>query len=282
VTERNRDQVLGTEIRKLPVKLTDEELRTKSVELANFPSQLADAEEELKAAKTDYNAEKANIESRIASIRADQVKASRVVRTGEERREIDVEKIGDYQTGVVRFERVDSREVVQSRPMHDNEKQRELALQGDDDDEGDDSDRPAIDEDSVDGETPEVLAQTIDHGAVETPVEDLPALAQLVIASKYSDARTAVLACGDPALLGEVLAAEEGMRKKGPRTKLVGIIKRRINELRLNPPVPVSADDLSGEVVEGADLGGGVRETVPKELADNPADTTRDGGLFAE
>ena len=48
--EKNRDQVLSTETRKLPVKLTDDERHAKSLELAEFPNQLADAEDEMEAA----------------------------------------------------------------------------------------------------------------------------------------------------------------------------------------------------------------------------------------
>ena len=278
IDERNRDQVLGTEIRKLVCKLTREELDAKRGEMGEYPERINDAEGELARFKAYAKTEASRLDGQIAILRAEQAQMIVVVSRGEERRDVKVERIGDYQTGVVRFERVDTREVVESRPMQDNERQKELALQPDDDDEQmdlaqqDPTDRDATDDDSVD-EVPDNVVPIVKDSEPDTLWQRVDS------APNITEGKKLIEACEDVQELRDFITDERASQSKPNRGKIAKA-EMRIKAL-LEPSQGPTADDLSGEQVQGADLGG-MTENLPVEMESDPGNTDQDGGLFGD
>jgi len=243
IDERNRDQVLGTEIRKLVCKLTREELDAKRGEMGEYPERINDAEGELARFKAYAKTEASRLDGQIAILRAEQAQMIVVVSRGEERRDVKVERIGDYQTGVVRFERVDTREVVESRPMQDNERQKELALQPDDDDEQmdlaqqDPTDRDATDDDSVD-EVPDNVVPIVKDSEPDTLWQRVDS------APNITEGKKLIEACEDVQELRDFITDERPARasRTGARSPRPRCASRRCwSPARDRPPTTSAA-----------------------------------------
>jgi hypothetical protein len=108
----------------LPVILSEELLREKSVELGRVTIALEDEERAWKAASTAHR-------ERVASLREAARTLSHAVATGSEMRLVDVEEKRYRDRSVVEVVRLDTGEVFVSRPMTPAERQGELfAVEG--------------------------------------------------------------------------------------------------------------------------------------------------------
>lgn len=99
--------------------LTQSELVEKAIECAKAYEDLSDLEESLADAKLDYKRRRAVLNEEIRTLHYD-------IATGREWRSIDCRLRLRFAEGVVDTVRVDSGEVVESRPM--NEKDRQTAM----------------------------------------------------------------------------------------------------------------------------------------------------------
>jgi len=103
----------------LPVKLTDDELLQKGEELADAHEELVEANGELKK-NQDY------LKNRIKGIQADISDLIRALKNKTEDREVDCEERPDYESGNMQTVRLDTGEVVYTRPLIDSEKQMQI------------------------------------------------------------------------------------------------------------------------------------------------------------
>lgn len=95
---------------KLPVKLSPDELATKSQELASAVVERETYDETRKDAVARFREELKTMDAGISDLAA-------CVRTGEERREVEVHWVPIPERGVMVLERLDTYEVVRTRPM---------------------------------------------------------------------------------------------------------------------------------------------------------------------
>ena len=111
-------QIIETRTRHLPVALTQEELRTVSLEFA-------DTFHELNAEEQTQKNVKDQMKAKLSELNAKLTRLSSVVRNGMEYRAVEVEyRLTDL--GFVQEARLDTGEILASRPPTDSE--RQLAL----------------------------------------------------------------------------------------------------------------------------------------------------------
>ncbi len=111
----------------LPCELTSEELMDRSKDLAEAVKAVANAENQKKLAVSSHTSE-------IKRAEAKRDVLSNVVSTGQEYKEVLVERVWDYKNKKIIETRTDTGEVILTRDMSDDEMQLELGLE-----EGEDS-----------------------------------------------------------------------------------------------------------------------------------------------
>lgn len=105
--------------RKLPVRLTDTELLAKSKELAARITELEDVEATKKSAVAQCKLKSDDLEAEIHDL-------AKILRTGREDREVEVKELRNDQARTIEVIRIDTGEIVESRPMTIHELQKPL------------------------------------------------------------------------------------------------------------------------------------------------------------
>ena len=105
----------------LPVKLTDEEVLKYGRDVARAHADRARIELELDSVKSDYKGKIAEQDGIIG-------KLSPRIHSGIESREVECEEVKDYTSGTVRVRRLDTDELIEERPMREDEKQVQMQL----------------------------------------------------------------------------------------------------------------------------------------------------------
>jgi hypothetical protein len=140
--EEKQNQRLEKKDKYLPCKLTDEQIMTKAKEAAEIMVQVAEDQGNLEMRTEAFNgfkkAIKEDIESNIRKASA----ISKTVDSGEERQDVACEVLFDYDEGKVTVTRLDTKEVIETRDMTDEELQ-ELPIDGIDSEDGEDLDTDA-------------------------------------------------------------------------------------------------------------------------------------------
>jgi hypothetical protein len=105
----------------LDVSLTPDEIREYGKQLARHQMVAQRLEDQKKAAADQFKAQISTEESEIGRL-------ARIVDTGVEYRDVEVNDVPDYEAGMVRIVRLDTGEAFRSRPMLDEERQQELPM----------------------------------------------------------------------------------------------------------------------------------------------------------
>lgn len=105
--------------KRLPVKLTDEELRLRGENLAAFEKQIGELEAEKKSSND-------NFKSKIEACELEIERLVTQITERQELRDVQIEEIKDWDNQQVRTIRVDTQETVDVRPMTPNELSRPL------------------------------------------------------------------------------------------------------------------------------------------------------------
>lgn len=114
----------------LPVKLTEGELSLRAQELASAESVLGDAERRLASFVEAAKGTKKGIETEIGEARFEVGRLARVVRERKESREVPIVEESDFEAGAVNTIRTDNNEIVATRGMTQEERQRSLFERG--------------------------------------------------------------------------------------------------------------------------------------------------------
>ena len=110
----------------LPVKLSEAELSLRAQELATAEGVLGDAESRLESFVEAAKGTKKTIETEIADARINVHVLATVVRERKENRSVPIMEEPDYDRGAVNTYRTDSNEIVATRGMTAEERQRSL------------------------------------------------------------------------------------------------------------------------------------------------------------
>jgi hypothetical protein len=110
----------------LPVKLTDEELEGKKVELVDWTRTRAANEADMEAWLSEMKDEKKLKESTILAAGGYAKRAADIIKAGEEPRDVEVADLFDG--GNIVTMRLDTNELVSTRPANDDERQLLLAM----------------------------------------------------------------------------------------------------------------------------------------------------------
>lgn len=120
-----------SEVRDLPCQMSEQERLLKSMALAQKLDELDRVQLEKKAANDAFKERLNACHDAVSSL-------SREVRTGMEERPIECTENARYDDMMVDLIRMDTGEVVSSRPMHPSERQQALQLSSSDDERDDD------------------------------------------------------------------------------------------------------------------------------------------------
>jgi hypothetical protein len=110
----------------LAVKLSEVELALRAQELATAERKMGDAERERDEQAEAWKETKKGLENEISTCRDDVRRLARTVRDRAEFREVPILEIPDYEAGAVNTYRTDTDEIVATRGMTPEERQRSL------------------------------------------------------------------------------------------------------------------------------------------------------------
>jgi hypothetical protein len=105
----------------LPVKLTDEEILKYGRDCARAKADRDNLVSEAKSVAKDYAAQVAEQDAIVAKL------APRI-NSGKETRDVVCVEVRNWNTGRVSVTRTDTNELIEDRPMKEDEKQREMAI----------------------------------------------------------------------------------------------------------------------------------------------------------
>ena len=111
-------QILRTETRNLPCKLTNDELRDKADELASTV-------QAIEGEKSRQDSVKAELKATMAELESRQTRLAQVVSRREEYRDVKV-VVELHENDIVREVREDTGEAIQTRPARDTERQQKM------------------------------------------------------------------------------------------------------------------------------------------------------------
>jgi len=109
----------STELHTLPCKLTKDEKAQAAKELAEKIDQLEALEETRKATMSEFKSKKENLQAQVLAL-------GRQVREGTKLQSVECQLQLNYSKQRVRLIRLDTNEVIEERPMTDEEKQMNL------------------------------------------------------------------------------------------------------------------------------------------------------------
>lgn len=101
------------------VKLTDGEIQERKDDLFQTETELDYEKQRKKNAMAEHNA-------RIGSVERERAALLEAIRTGSEKRKIEVKEDHVFETNKVVYRRLDTNEVVDRRPMSSEERQQEM------------------------------------------------------------------------------------------------------------------------------------------------------------
>ncbi len=107
----------------LPCKLTDAEVMQYGRDMARAMADRGRIQAEADSIKQDY---KSKIEEQSAIVE----KLSGRVHSGIETRDVECQQIQNWTKGTVTVTRMDTHEIIEKRPMREDEKQAEMKLEG--------------------------------------------------------------------------------------------------------------------------------------------------------
>lgn len=107
------------DVRNLPCKLTEAEFLDRSRELASTT-------EDITTETARQTAQKAQMKEDLAALAARQSRLARAVARGEEYRDVEISIEPDENALLVRTWRTDTQELLETRPMREDERQRVL------------------------------------------------------------------------------------------------------------------------------------------------------------
>ena len=110
---------IQNEIRRLPVKLTENELLIKGQELADLERQLSEVEDEKREVSKEFSGRIEGMKNRISE-------TANTINSKQEIRDVEVAVSMDYKSLTVRVVRTDTGEIVSERLMSDKERQSTL------------------------------------------------------------------------------------------------------------------------------------------------------------
>lgn len=110
----------------LPVKLTPAELSLRAQELASHEAVLGDAETRLTQFVEAAKGTKKGIEGEVSQARFTVSKLARIVRDRQEYRDVPILEVSDYEAGAVNTFRTDTNDIVATRGLTPEERQRSL------------------------------------------------------------------------------------------------------------------------------------------------------------
>lgn len=110
----------------LPVKLSEGELSLRSQEMASAERALGEAEARLDAWTEAAKATKKQLENEIGEARWEVKRLGEIVRDRKEKREVPILEDADYEAGAVHTYRTDTNEIVETRGMTPEERQRSI------------------------------------------------------------------------------------------------------------------------------------------------------------
>jgi len=120
--KKNATAVIKKKVTKnLKVDLTRDELMQAGDELANSNLEGARLESDLKGVKAEY---KGKLEEVVGRCK----KLTTMISTKSEYRDVECEEVKDYKKGRVHVMRLDTRRIIEDRPMSEAEKQMEIKL----------------------------------------------------------------------------------------------------------------------------------------------------------
>jgi hypothetical protein len=105
----------------LPVKLGDKEIKERGEQLAELLRTVGEKESEKAMTAKEYSNEIKKLEAEVALV-AD------AIRTGQEDREVEIERRPDYDRNAIDIVRKDTGEVVVTEEMKDSDRQSNLTL----------------------------------------------------------------------------------------------------------------------------------------------------------
>lgn len=117
--EAAADPILTRAIRLLPVKLTDDEVRKKGLELAGVCDDIGTETARADSVKQELKARMGGLESKRAQL-------ATLLRRGDELREVEVLTRAHYASGTASEVRTDTGEVLLARPLTEKERQPSL------------------------------------------------------------------------------------------------------------------------------------------------------------
>lgn len=105
--------------KEIPFDLTDDEVR-------EYSEQMARGVQDLEAMKEGKRAENKRRGDEIKTLQEDVNGLAGKVDSGVEMREVECEWVKCFANGTMQMTRLDTSEIIDTRPMDDNEKQRDL------------------------------------------------------------------------------------------------------------------------------------------------------------
>lgn len=110
----------------LPVKLTDPEIMARAKELTGVLQEHREAENRIEALAAGFKSAKAAAEAEVEEIAGRVHYIAAMVRNGSEDRAVEVEDVPDFERGLMMTRRADTAELVGSRTLTEDERQRRL------------------------------------------------------------------------------------------------------------------------------------------------------------
>ena len=114
---KDKDQTDRTFEKKLPVQLSDDELRQKGIHLARLLDEIE-----------DKNSEKKDIGKEVKTLKEKAAEIKKHLTSGVEERSVEVRETADWKRKRVTLTRTDTGETVEDRAMRDDEVQKPLSL----------------------------------------------------------------------------------------------------------------------------------------------------------
>jgi len=119
-------EVLGKNRRQFRFDMTDAEVREKAMEAAGLTAEMREKTEHLKVVEDQLKAEKKTLEAEISALMARREKIDNEIQIGKVLKYVDVEERKNWEAEEVQQVRLDTGEIISSRPFTDADRQKEL------------------------------------------------------------------------------------------------------------------------------------------------------------
>ncbi len=160
MSDENGERVLSRVKRSLPSKMTTEGFGLAGVRLATLLQKHGEFELQAKGVRDGLKTQEAAIQGDIDT-------QANAIRSGVEMREVEVEILADYGTGMVSVVRLDTSETITTRKLTDEERQRKMVFDVEELDE-------EADEAIANGKAPKMDAKKIAEALFDKPAAPVP------------------------------------------------------------------------------------------------------------